>query len=556
MLKDIQIALRAKKVLIKEIAKKLDIKEKDLILYGSYKAKFAPLTVKRILRQKATGKLVLVTAINPTPAGEGKTTIAIGLSQALNKCGLKSIITLREPSMGPVFGLKGGATGGGFSQILPMDDINLHFTGDIHAVTSAVNLLCAMVDNHIYHGNKLDIDPKEILIKRCLDVNDRSLRKTVIGLGPKINGLPRENNFEITVASEVMAILCLSENIQDLKTKLGEIIVGYTYDKKAVFAKDLKADGAMTVILRDAILPNLVQTTENTPAIVHGGPFANIAHGCNSIIATKLGIRLSKICVTEAGFGADLGAEKFFDIKCRLANLKPDAVVLVATIKALKYNGGVKKDDLKKENTRALKKGLTNLLAHIENLKKFNITPIVTLNKFLEDTKNEIRILKIFCEKEKVRLAISEAFVKGSNGCKKLAQLVLNVTKTKNNFKFLYKVDLPIKKKIEIISTKIYGAKKVVYTKKAEESILNIKRLKKENIPVCIAKTQSSLSDDPNLLGKPTSFTVTVKNITLSNGAGFIVVYLGDILTMPGLPETPAAETIDIGKNLEPTGLF
>jgi len=546
MLSDIEIAEKSRILKITKIAEKLNIQEEDLILYGNYKAKLNENLFKKVKNNK-NGKLILVTAINPTPAGEGKTTTTIGLGQAMNKIGKKTIIALREPSLGPVFGMKGGATGGGYSQVLPMDEINLHFTGDMHAITSANNLLCCMLDNHIQQGNELNIDTRRILIKRCLDVNDRALRNIVIGLGGKINGVPREENFIISVASEIMAILCLSEDLQDLKNRLGEILIAYNNFNNPIFAKDINAQGALTVLLKDAILPNLVQTSENTPAIIHGGPFANIAHGCNSIRATKLALKLADYCITEAGFGADLGAEKFLNIKCRAAGLSPDCVILVATIRALKYNNFIKKEELNKENLNALKKGIVNLQAHIENLRKFNLPVIVALNKFYTDTEQEINYIKNFCEELNVKFSISEVFSKGGEGGINLAELVCKTCEEKNNnFKFLYDLNINIKQKIEILSKEIYGAKNIIYSNKTERSLQEIINLNKNNLPICIAKTQYSLSDDPNLLGRPKDFTITVKDMKLSNGAGFIVVFLGDIMTMPGLPKTPAAENIGI----------
>ena len=552
---DIEIAQSAEMKNIVEIAKKINLTEEDIELYGKYKAKIIPEVWEKIKNNK-DGKLILVTAINPTPAGEGKTVTTIGLGQALNHIGKKAIVALREPSLGPVMGVKGGAAGGGYSQVLPMEDINLHFTGDMHAITAANNLLSAMIDNHIKQGNELNFDLDKIYFKRALDVNDRALREINIGLGSHINGVPRKDGFIITVASEIMAILCLSENLMDLKNKLGNILIGYSKDEKPIFAKDLKAEGAMTLLMKDAIKPNLIQTLENTPCIMHGGPFANIAHGCNSIIATKYALKLSDYVITEAGFGADLGAEKFFDIKCRLSNLKPSAVVLVATIKALKYNGGVEKENLKQVNMLALANGICNLGRHIDNLKKFNIPIIVSLNKFETDTKEEILLVEKFCNSKNVEIAISDVFVNGGKGGIDLANKVLkSLNNEKNEFKFIYDNNLSIKEKISILSKEIYGAKNVIYTETAENKIKLLTSLDK-GYPICVAKTQYSLSDNPKLLGSPSNYSITVKDLNISNGAGFIVVYLGDIMTMPGLPKQPAAEKIDIDNNGIITGLF
>lgn len=555
MLSDIEIAKSIKLKPICDIANDLEINEDEIEYYGKYKAKLNNSLYKR-LQNKKDGKLILVTAINPTPAGEGKTTVTIGLAQAMAKISKKAIAALREPSLGPVFGIKGGAAGGGYSQVLPMEDINLHFTGDMHAITSANNLLCAMLDNHIHQGNKLMIDPKKILIKRCLDMNDRALRDIVIGLGSKTDGVTRQDHFIITVASEVMAILCLCSNMQDLKERLSNILIAYTYDDTPIYAKDINAHGAMAALLKDAIKPNLIQTTEGTPAIMHGGPFANIAHGCNSVIATKLGLKLADYCITEAGFGSDLGAEKFFDIKCRNANLKPSAVVLVATARALKYNGGALVKDLKSENLEALKLGIVNLKAHIENMKKYNIPVIVAINKFESDTKDELDFIKNFCYEMNVESAFCEVFAKGSDGGIDLAQKVCLACEKENNFSPIYDLKLSIKEKIDEIAHKIYGAKEVSYSKEAQKALLKIENMNKTQLPICIAKTQYSLSDNPTLLGRPSDFTINVKDISLSNGAGFIVVYTGDIMTMPGLPKKPSAENIDIDDDLNISGLF
>lgn len=554
MLTDIEIAQKIKLKPISEIAKDIGIHEDELEQYGKYKAKLNNKILDR-LKDKKDGKLILVTAVNPTPAGEGKTTVTTGLGQAMAKIGKKAIIALREPSLGPVFGIKGGAAGGGYSQVLPMEDINLHFTGDMHAITSANNLLCAALDNHIHQGNLLGIDQRKILIKRCLDMNDRSLRDIVIGLGGKVNGIPREDGFIITVASEVMAILCLSNSLKDLKKRLGDILVAYKYDGSPVFAKDIGVQGAMTALLKDAIKPNLVQTLEGTAAIMHGGPFANIAHGCNSIIATKLALKLGDYCITEAGFGSDLGAEKFFDIKCRFANLEPSAVVIVATVRALKYNGGVNKNDLKSENIAALQKGIVNLGAHIENMNKFGIPVVVAINKFDTDTEAELDYIKDFCSKCNTVCAVTDVFSKGGNGGIDLALKVCEACEKESKFTQLYPTNISVKDKIEKIAKEIYGANGVNYTAEANKSLLEIERLS-SNKPVCIAKTQYSLSDDPNKLARPKNFEITVRNVSLSNGAGFIVVYTGNIMTMPGLPKEPAANKIDIDNDGNIKGLF
>ncbi|HOQ16255.1 MAG TPA: formate--tetrahydrofolate ligase [Defluviitaleaceae bacterium] len=553
---DIEIALEAQMKPITEIAAQLDIEPDDLELYGKYKAKISESLFEKV-KNNPDGKLVLVTAINPTPAGEGKTTTSVGLGQALCKMGKKAVIALREPSLGPCMGVKGGAAGGGYSQVVPMEDINLHFTGDIHAISTAHNLLSAMIDNHIQQGNELQIDPRQILWKRVVDLNDRALRNIVVGLGGKAHGMPREDGFMITVASEVMAILCLAKDLEDLKRRLGEIIVAYNFNGEPVRAKDLKANGAMTALLKDAIKPNLVQTLENTPVIIHGGPFANIAHGCNSIRATKLALKLADIVVTEAGFGADLGAEKFFDIKCRFAGLKPDAVVLVATIRALKYNGGIPKNQLSIENLDALKKGFANLRKHIENIKLYGVPVVVTLNAFLTDTQAEIDYVKEECEKAGCAFAISEVWEKGGAGGIELAQKVIDTLENKKSeFKVLYDHNAPVKEKIESIAQKIYGASKVNYTSKALKDLENIERNQFDKMPICIAKTQYSLSDDPALLGCPKDFEITVRELRVSAGAGFIVALTGDIMTMPGLPKEPAAIKIDVNEKGQITGLF
>ncbi len=556
MLSDIEIAQKAKCLPVTEIAKKLSVDQDDLEFYGKYKAKL-PLSLVDKYSDRPDGKLILVTAINPTPAGEGKTTVTVGLGEAMNKIEKNAVIALREPSMGPVFGIKGGAAGGGYAQVIPMEDINLHFTGDMHAITSANNLLCAIIDNHIQQGNELSIDPRRILLKRCLDMNDRALRNVIIGLGGKVNGVPREDGFMITVASEVMAILCLASDIDDLKIRLGKILVAYSYDGKPIYAKDLKAVGAMAALLKDAIKPNLVQTLENTPALMHGGPFANIAHGCNSVTATKLGLKLADYCITEAGFGADLGAEKFLDIKCRYAGLKPSCVVIVATIRALKYNGGVAKSDLKYENTEALKKGIVNLQTHIENMKKYGVPVVVAINRFNTDTDDEIKIIEDFCEEHDVLVSLTEVFANGGDGGVDLAKKVVKTIEEKpSQFKPLYDAKLPIKEKLEIIAREIYRADGVNYTKAAEKAIAEIEALGKDKLPVCVAKTQYSLSDDPTKLGKPENFTITVRDVRLSAGAGFIVALTGDIMTMPGLPKQPAAYNIDVDTDGNIKGLF
>lgn len=558
MLSDIEIAQNAKMLKIKDIAKELGIDEEELIPYGHYKAKISQECIDR-LESEEDGKLILVTAINPTPAGEGKTTTSVGLAEGMYKIGKKAVLALREPSLGPVFGIKGGAAGGGYAQVVPMEDINLHFTGDMHAITSANNLLCALIDNHIQQGNVLGIDPRRIQIKRCLDMNDRALRNCIIGLGGKVNGVPREDHFQITVASEIMAILCLADDLVDLKARLGRILVAYTYDGKPVFASDVEAVGAMTALLKDAINPNLVQTLENTPAIIHGGPFANIAHGCNSVRATKLALKLGDYAITEAGFGSDLGAEKFFDIKCRYAGLKPSCTVIVATIRALKYNGGVPKTELTAENTEALRKGIVNLGAHIENMRKYGVPAVVAINHFYTDTEAEIDIVREYCEKMGAKVAFSDVFLKGGEGGIELANAVIdtiNENEGKTNFAPIYDEKLSIKKKLNIIAKEIYRADGVSYTTGAEKAIKEIEAIGFDKLPVCVAKTQYSLSDDPTKLGCPKDFTITVRDVKLSAGAGFVVALTGDIMTMPGLPKVPAANKIDVSADGEISGLF
>ena len=553
---DIQIAQEAKMAHIKDVAALLDITEDDLELYGKYKAKLSDELLAK-LESKKDGKLVLVTAINPTPAGEGKTTTSVGLGEAMGVLGKKACLALREPSLGPCFGIKGGAAGGGYAQVVPMEDLNLHFTGDFHAITSANNLLAAMLDNHIQQGNSLGIDPRQVVWKRCLDMNDRALRNIVIGLGAKADGMVREDHFVITVASEIMAILCLADDMHDLKNRLSKIIVAYTFDGKPVTAGDLQATGAMAALLKDALKPNLIQTLEHTPAIVHGGPFANIAHGCNSVRATKAAMKLADITITEAGFGADLGAEKFFDIKCRMAGLKPDAVVLVATIRALKYNGGVPKTDLTTENLDALKKGIVNLEKHIENLQKYKVPVVVTLNSFITDSEAETNFVKEFCESRGCEFALSEVWEKGGQGGVELAKKVLNVLENKeSNFEPLYKNELSLKDKINTVATEIYGAKDVSYSPAAERELKRITELGMGDFPVCMAKTQYSLSDDATKLGRPEGFTLNVREVYASAGAGFVVAVTGNIMTMPGLPKQPAANNIDVTDDGVITGLF
>ena len=555
MLSDIEIAQAAELVPIAKIAEGLGIQEEELELYGRYKAKLNEKLFARLKNEK-DGKLILVTAINPTPAGEGKTTTTAGLGQAMAKIGKKAVIALREPSLGPVFGVKGGAAGGGYAQVLPMEDINLHFTGDMHAITSANNLLCAMLDNHMHQGNALGIDQRRILIKRCMDMNDRALRNIVVGLGGKINGIPREDGFIITVASEVMAILCLAKDREDLKKRLGDILVAYTYAGEPVYARDLGADGAMAALLKDAINPNLVQTLEGTPAIMHGGPFANIAHGCNSVRATKLALKLGDYCITEAGFGSDLGAEKFLDIKCRMAGLTPSCIVIVATARALKYNGGVPKADTGKPNREALEKGIVNLGAHIDNMRQYGVPVVVAINKFLTDDEGELSFIENYCRERGADFALSEVFGKGGEGGVELANKVVEACEKENSFHFLYEDGLTVEEKITAIAKKIYGADGVVFEPKAKKALGDIKTLGGDNMPVCIAKTQYSLSDKAALLGRPTGFTVTIRDIRLSNGAGFVVAYAGDIMTMPGLPKAPAAQKIDCDADGVISGLF
>lgn len=557
MLTDIEIAQAAKMKHIKEVAESIGITEDELEYYGKFKAKMSWDLVNRV-SNNPDGKLILVTAINPTPAGEGKTTTTVGLGDAMKRIGKKVLLALREPSLGPVMGVKGGAAGGGYSQVVPMEDINLHFTGDMHAITAANNLLCAMIDNHIHQGNELDIDVTNIVFKRVLDMNDRALRNVVVSLGGKINGIPREDGFMITVASEIMAILCLANDLDDLKYRLGEIIIGYTRKTgEPVFAKQLKADGAMTALLKDAIKPNLVQTLENTPCFIHGGPFANIAHGCNSVTATKLALKMSDYVITEAGFGADLGAEKFMDIKCRFANLKPDAVVIVATVRALKYNGGVAKAELKEPNVSALLSGIVNLKKHIENMQAYKVPVVVALNRFDTDSDEELDAVIKVCAEYNVQVSLSEVFAKGGEGGIDLANKVISaIETTASEFEPLYDVNLSIKEKIDIIVKKIYGGDGAVYTPKANKQILKLEELGLDKKPVCMAKTQYSLSDNPALLGRPEGFDVTVSNVRVSNGAGFIVVETGDIMVMPGLPKTPAANNIDVDSTGKITGLF
>ena len=556
MLTDIEIAKQADIKPISDIAEKLGISADELEFYGKYKAKL-PLSLLKKYENREDGKLILVTAINPTPAGEGKTTVTVGLGEAMNRIGKKAVIALREPSMGPVFGIKGGAAGGGYAQVIPMEDINLHFTGDMHAITAANNLLCAIIDNHIQQGNELRIDPRRILFKRCLDMNDRALRNVVIGLGGKVNGVPREDGFMITVASEIMAILCLSSGIKDLKDRLGSILTAYTYDGTPVYARDLNAVGSMAALLKDAIKPNLVQTLENTPALMHGGPFANIAHGCNSVTATRLALKLGDYCITEAGFGADLGAEKFLDIKCRCAGLKPSCVVIVATIRALKYNGGVPKAELSKENILALKNGIVNLETHIENMRKYGLPVVVAINRFATDTEAEIETIEAFCKEKDVPVSLTEVFARGGEGGKELAEKVVKTIETKEaHFKPIYDEKLSIKEKLNVLAKEIYRAGDVVFTSNAEKAISEIEKLGKDKLPICVAKTQYSLSDDPQKLGSPKGFTLTVRDVRLSAGAGFIVALTGDIMTMPGLPKQPAAYKIDVDDDGNVSGLF
>lgn len=556
MKNDIQIAQEAKMEHILEIGKKLNLSEDDIEQYGKYKCKIS-LDVLEKNKDEKDGKLVLVTAINPTPAGEGKSTVTVGLGQALCKMGRNAVIALREPSLGPVFGVKGGAAGGGYAQVVPMEDINLHFTGDMHAITSANNLLSAAIDNHIHQGNALRIDSRRITFKRVMDMNDRALRDIVIGMGGKINGFLREDGFMITVASEIMAILCLASGLEDLKERMGNIVIGYDLDGNPVYAKQLEVQGAMALLMKDAIKPNLVQTLENTPAIIHGGPFANIAHGCNSIIATKMALKLGDIVVTEAGFGADLGAEKFLNIKCRYGELTPNCVVIVATMRALKHHGGVKKEDLNTPNVEALEKGIVNLEKQIENIKKFNVPVVVAINKFLTDSVDEIEFIKDFCGKLGVKVAISDVWAKGGEGGLELGDIVTNILDNEeSNFKTLYSEKENIKNKILTIAKEIYGAKGVVYTPSAKKQIAELEKFNLDKLPICMAKTQYSLSDNPALLGKPQGFEITVKEVRVSNGAGFIVALTGDVMTMPGLPKVPAANRMDILDDGEIVGLF
>lgn len=553
---DVQIAQEAKMLPIVEIAKKLGLDENDIIQYGKYKAKINLKVLERF-KDKEDGKLVLVTAINPTPAGEGKTTTNIGLSMGLNKIGKTAITAIREPSLGPSFGVKGGAAGGGYAQVVPMEDINLHFTGDFHAITTAHNLISAMLDNHIHQGNQLNIDPRRIVWKRVLDLNDRALRNIVVGLGGRPNGVPREDGFDITVASEIMAILCLAEDLEDLKERVGRIIVAYRYDGSPVYVKDLKAEGSVALLMKDAVHPNLVQTLENTPALVHGGPFANIAHGCNSILATKLSLKLADYTITEAGFGADLGAEKFFDIKSRFGDLKPNVAVIVATVRALKHHGGAKKDELGNENIDALARGFENLEKHIENVNKFGVPAVVAINRFPTDTEAELDFLMKKCKESGAEAVLSEVWAKGGDGAIELAEKVVEICEGRDsNFKPLYDVEESIMDKIEKIAVEVYGADGVEYTKSCLKKIKQIEELGLDKMPICMAKTQYSLSDDPTLLARPKGFKITVRDIRVSNGAGFLVALTGEIMTMPGLPKVPAANNIDILPSGEIVGLF
>lgn len=555
MLTDIEIAAQAKMKRITDVAAAMGIRPEELEPYGHYKAKLSDDLLTR-LQDRPDGKLVLVTAVNPTPAGEGKTTVSIGLGQAMCKLGKNAVIALREPSLGPVFGIKGGAAGGGYSQVVPMEDINLHFTGDLHAITSANNLMCALLDNHIQQGNVLGIDPRRVQVKRCLDMNDRALRNIICSLGGTLNGVPREDHFCITVASEVMAILCLAEDLQDLKKRLGDILVAYTYDGTPVYARDIQANGAMTVLLKDAIKPNLVQTLENTPAIMHGGPFANIAHGCNSVRATKTALKLGDYAITEAGFGSDLGAEKFFDIKCRYAGLTPACVVLVSTVRSMKYNGGVPKDQLKEENLDALRAGSVNLLAHIENLKKFGVPVVVAINHFYADTQAEIDYVEQICKAAGADFAVTKCFAEGGAGSLELAEKVAAACEKENHFHTLYDLDLPVYEKIKKIAKEVYGADGVDYTKAAKKAIDGFIALGADKLPVCMAKTQYSLSDDPTKLGRPSGFRITVSSASLSAGAGFLVCQTGNVMTMPGLSKSPAAYRIDVDDQGNTVGLF
>ncbi len=556
MLTDVQIAQNASMLPIKEVAGQLGLSEDDLELYGKYKAKISLETIKKI-ENNQDGKLILVTAINPTPAGEGKTTTMIGLAQAMNRIGKKTIVAMREPSLGPCFGIKGGAAGGGYAQVVPMEDINLHFTGDIHAITTANNLISAMLDNSLQQGNPLNIDERQIVWKRVVDLNDRALRHIVVGLGGKVNGVPREDGFDITVASEIMGILCLANDLSDLKSRVARIIVAYTRDGKPVTVEDLKATGAVTLLLKDAIKPNLVQTLDHTPVFVHGGPFANIAHGCNSVMATKLALKLAPYTVTEAGFGADLGAEKFLDIKCRQAGLKPDAVVIVATVRALKMHGGMDKKELANENLEALRKGIANLEKHIENIAKYGLPAIVAINAFPTDTKAELDLLEEICNAKGVKVALSEVWAKGADGGIELANGLIELLENKeSNFKPIYDLDLPIDEKIKTIAREIYGADDVIFTKKAKTNIKKLTDLGLDKLPICIAKTQYSLSDDASLLGRPTGFNIEINDLIPNTGSGFLVAISGDIMRMPGLPKVPAANNMDILEDGEIVGLF
>ena len=556
MKSDIQIAQEAKMEPIVKIAEKLNLGEDDIELYGKYKCKIS-LDMLNNNKDKKDGKLVLVTAINPTPAGEGKSTVTVGLGQALCKTGKKAVIALREPSLGPVFGVKGGAAGGGYAQVVPMEDINLHFTGDMHAITTANNLLCAAIDNHIHQGNNLRIDSRRIIFKRVMDMNDRALRNIVVGMGGKVNGFLREDGFMITVASEIMAILCLATSLSDLKERMGNILVAYDLDGNPVYAKQLEIQGAMALLMKDAVKPNLVQTLENTPAIIHGGPFANIAHGCNSIVATKMALKLGDVVVTEGGFGADLGAEKFLDIKCRYGDLSPNCIVVVATMRALKHHGGVKKEDLNTPNVEALAKGIVNLEKQIENMQKYNVPVVVAINKFVSDTEEEIQFIKDFCAKLGVKVALSDVWAKGGEGGLELANIVNEVLDNEeSNFKVLYDEKESIKNKVLTIAREIYGAKNVLYPPAANRQIAELEKFELDKLPICMAKTQYSLSDNPSLLGRPENFDITVKEVRVSNGAGFIVVLTGDIMTMPGLPKVPAANRMDILESGEIVGLF
>ena len=553
---DIQIAQETKMELIKNVAAKLDIQEDELDLYGKYKAKFSDELWERV-KDRPDGKLILVTAVNPTPAGEGKTTISVGLGEAMGVLNKKAVLALREPSLGPCFGVKGGAAGGGYAQLIPMEELNLHFTGDFHAITSANNLLAAMLDNHMHQGNALRIDPNQIVWKRCVDMNDRALRNIVVGLGAKADGVVREDHFVISVASEIMAVLCLANDLKDLKEMLGRIIVAYNYDGEPVTAKDLKAVGSMAALLKEAIKPNMIQTLEHTPAIVHGGPFANIAHGCNSVRATKMALKLADYVITEAGFGADLGAEKFFDIKCRKAGFTPSAVVLVSTVKAMKYNGGVAKKDLAQPNIEALKSGIVNLEKHIENLQKYGVPIVVTLNKYITDTEEELNYIKDFCESRGCEFALSEVWEKGGNGGVELANKVIDtIENKKSDFRVLYPDSYTLKEKIETIAKEIYGADGVTYTAAADKALAKIEGLGLGDLPVCMAKNQYSLSDDAKKLGRPTGFTVNIREVYVSAGAGFVVAITGTIMTMPGLPKVPAAEAIDVDEEGNIVGLF